>query len=59
MAYNYLLLAAQLQENWYWTSTESSSTNAWYLYLSNGAAYAWNTKASDRGGVRPVSAFLN
>lgn len=51
--------AAQLQENWYWTSTESSSTRAWHLYLSYGSARTWSTKASDQGRVRPVSAFLN
>ena len=51
--------AAQLQENWYWTSTESSSTYAWHLNLSRGGAYTWNTKASGQGRVRPVSAFLN
>lgn len=51
--------AAQLQENWYWTSTESSSAYAWGLHLSYGSAYAWDSKASDQGRVRPVSAFLN
>ena len=51
--------AAQLQENWYWTSTEASSTNAWNLSLSGGYANYWYTKASDQGRVRPVSAFLN
>ena len=51
--------AAQLQENWYWTSTEASSTGAWGLSLSNGYAYGWNSKASAQGRVRPVSAFLN
>ena len=48
--------ATQLSENWYWTSTESSATGAWYLYLSGGAGnYA---KASGTGRVRPVSAFI-
>ena len=51
--------AAQLQENWYWTSTEASSTNAWNLHLSNGYASRWATKASGQGRIRPVSAFLN
>lgn len=51
--------AAQLQENWYWTSTEASSTYAWYLHLSDGNAGTWTTKASGQGRVRPVSAFLN
>ena len=51
--------AAQLQENWYWTSTEASSAHAWYLDLSHGSANRWPTKASSQGRVRPVSAFLN
>ncbi|MBO8482769.1 MAG: hypothetical protein IAB75_01415 [Bacteroidetes bacterium] len=51
--------AAQLQENWYWTSTEASSASAWYLYLSGGIAGNWYTKASTQGRLRPVSAFLN
>lgn len=50
--------ATQLAETWYWSSTESSAANAWSLYLYVGNAYGWNTKASDTGRVRPVSAFL-
>lgn len=49
--------ATQLAETWYWSSTEYSATNAWLLYLNDGAAYG-TTKAADRGRVRPVSAFL-
>ena len=50
--------ATQLAETWYWSSTESSATNAWRLNLTYG--YAGNgTKASNQGRVRPVSAFLN
>lgn len=41
---------------WYLTSTEYSATYAWYLYLSTGYLY-WCTKASNKGRVRPVSAF--
>lgn len=41
---------------WYWTSTESSATDAWYLYLSNGYVYYY-TKASNTYRVRAVSAF--
>ena len=43
---------------WYWTSTESSATNAWGLYLSDGLLNYWLTKASNKGRVRPVSAFI-
>ncbi|MCM1022284.1 MAG: hypothetical protein NC403_08780 [Muribaculaceae bacterium] len=47
----------ELPGKWYLTSTEYSATNAWYLYLSNGILSNWNTKASGKGRVRPVSAF--
>ena len=46
-----------IADEWYWTSTEYSATNAWNLYLGNGGAYA-NTKAAYQFRVRPVSAFL-
>lgn len=49
--------ATQLAETWYWSSTEYSATNAWSLYLNNGGARS-NTKATNQGRVRPVSAFL-
>lgn len=49
--------ATQLAETWYWTSTEGSAAGAWYLYLSDGNLY-WYTKASGKGRVRPVSAFI-
>ena len=51
--------ATQLLENWYWTSTESSATSAWTLNLSNGYLGSWVTKASGKGRVRPVSAFIS
>ena len=50
--------ATQLQEDWYWTSTETSATIAWYLGLSNGYAYRYTTKATYTFRVRPVSAFI-
>lgn len=50
--------ATQLAETAYWSSTESSATNAWSLYLSNGIAGS-NRKATSQYRVRPVSAFLN
>lgn len=43
---------------WYWTSTEYGATHAWYLTLSYGGMY-YTTKASDRGRVRAVSAFIS
>ena len=46
-----------LQDWWYWTSTESSATSAWGLYLYNGGAHSY-TKAARQNGVRAVSAFL-
>ena len=47
----------RLQDRWYWTSTESSATNAWYLNLDDGTGN-WITKASSSGRVRAVSAFI-
>ena len=49
--------ATQLAETWYWSSTESSATYAWLLYLDNGSANSI-TKATNQGRVRAVSAFL-
>jgi hypothetical protein len=51
--------ATQITENWYWSSTEYSSTFAWYLHFGNGYLAYWTTKASNRGRVRPVSAFIS
>lgn len=51
--------ATQLVEDWYWTSTELSATNAWYLYLDDGRTNNWNTKASSTYRVRAVSAFIS
>lgn len=48
----------KLQDRWYWTSTEFSATNAWGLYLNDGSAGIWSTKASSTGRVRAVSAFI-
>lgn len=50
--------ATQLAETAYWSSTESSATGAWGLYLSFGYAGDF-TKATSQRRVRPVSAFLN
>ena len=43
---------------WYWSSTEDSATGAWGLYLYDGFATYWTTKAGHQYRVRPVSAFL-
>lgn len=51
--------ATQLVEDWYWTSTENSATNAWYLNLSDGYTHYWNAKASNAIRVRAVSAFIS
>ena len=48
----------KLQDRWYWTSTETSATNAWNLYLNDGDTSNWNTKASYANRVRAVSAFI-
>lgn len=46
-----------LRNDWYWSSTQYSATDAWYLLLSYGSAYYY-TKATSQHRVRPVSAFL-
>ena len=51
--------ATQLVEDWYWTSTEFSATNAWHLYLGDGNTLNWYTKASYTFRVRAVSAFIS
>lgn len=50
--------AQQLDEYWYWSSTESSSQRAWSLTFGDGTLYDWLVKVGDKYHVRPVSAFL-
>ena len=50
--------ATQLAETWYWSSTECSAPDAWYLGLNDGSASGWSTKATNKNRVRAVSAFL-
>lgn len=50
--------AQQLDEYWYWSSTESSSQFAWRLYFGDGGLGNWSDKVGDKSYVRPVSAFL-
>lgn len=46
-----------MRNDWYWSSTQYSATNAWGLNLTNG--FAGNgAKATYQDRVRPVSAFL-
>ena len=52
-------VGGQELKGWYWSSTESSATDAWHLYLNDGGAYYNYAKAADTGRVRPVSAFLH
>ena len=47
-----------IADDWFWTSTEGSATNAWRLYLSYGTANTHGTKASGTPRVRAVSAFI-
>lgn len=49
--------ATQLQQNWYWSSTQFSATIAWHLNLFGGAMRSGYKFT--QGRVRPVSAFLN
>ena len=46
-----------IADEWYWTSTESSTTGAWYLGLNIGGMLN-GTKATHANHVRPVSAFI-
>lgn len=46
-----------LRNDWYWSSTQYSASNAWHLGLSNGNAGNL-AKATYQYRVRPVSAFL-
>lgn len=50
--------ATALAEAWYWTSTESGDVGAWHLRLNDGFFSNGNAKASAKGRVRPVSAFI-
>ena len=45
-----------LEDDWYWSSTEASSTYAWLLHLGRMHQYG-NTKTQSQRLVRPVSAF--
>ena len=47
----------QIADDWYWSSTEYSATNAWHLYF-NGGCQAGSGKSSRQCRVRPVSAFI-
>ena len=48
--------ATQLQQTWYWSSTQSSANGAWILYLGDGLVNIHYKFLQN--GVRPVSAFL-
>lgn len=45
-----------LRNDWYWSSTQYSATDAWNLNLTDGIAYGYTKAYQNR--VRPVSAFL-
>ena len=47
-----------LCKGWYWTSTETSTYNAWGLDLGDGDANRWFAKDSDLNRVRMVSPFI-
>lgn len=50
--------ATRLAETWYWSSTESGAPGAWLLDLGAGTFTSY-TKANNKSGVRPVSAFIS
>ena len=45
-----------LEDDWCWSSTETSSSNAWYLNLGY-MTQTYNSKTQNQRLVRPVSAF--
>ncbi len=45
-----------IEQDWYWSSTENSATNAWILHFSYGYLNYGGTKATGSGHVRAVSA---
>ena len=47
----------QIADDWYWSSTEYSATNAWYLNFSNGGQSNYY-KSAYQCRVRLVSAFI-
>lgn len=50
--------ASQLTENWYWSSTEANSSQAWYFYPTDGTMISSGSKTGSYGRVRAVSTFL-
>ena len=47
--------AQLITDNWYWSSTEYSSSSAWFVYMNNGYVYYTNkTSASRVRAVAPV-----
>ena len=50
--------AQQLDTGWYWTSTEYSPANAWFLNFGDGNLNNGISKVKGKFHVRPVSAFL-
>lgn len=48
---------SRIKDEWYWSSTEDSATNAWSLHLSTGLLNLWYTKVTNSYYVRPVAAF--
>ena len=47
----------QIADEWYWSSTETSTQNTWYLHFGNGNQ-SFNDKSSSQFLVRPFSAFI-
>lgn len=50
--------AKPIPESWHWASTERSASLAWLLNFGSGSVDGWYAKVTDRGMVRPVSAFI-
>lgn len=50
--------ASLLQSSWYWSSTQGSATGAWSFYFADGNLGNGYNNKSNKGSVRPVSAYL-
>ena len=43
---------------YYWSSTENDAKDAWNLAINDGYLCDWGFKSTEKGRVRPVSAFV-
>ena len=51
------VLGGNLSDNYYWSSTEHSDSEAWVLNFGNGGAYYYGKKSSYKYYIQPILAF--